>query len=84
MRVIFFIACCASVFLLTACGGWTDERKKTITDKCDAELYDCNCFLQKTMEAFPEPDQYNQTLENESANQQKVDEYWKSLEGCMK
>ncbi|MFM2194464.1 MAG: hypothetical protein RL092_64 [Bacteroidota bacterium] len=36
------------------------------------------------METFPEPDQYNSTLENEAANQQKVDAYWKSLEGCMK
>lgn len=84
MKSFFTVFCCLSILTLASCGGWTDERKKTITDKCDAELYDCNCFLQKTMETFPEPDQYNSTLENEAANQQKVDAYWKSLEGCIK
>jgi hypothetical protein len=84
MKSLFILFLISTTIILTSCGGWNDDRKKTILDKCDAELYDCNCFLQKTMETFPEPDQYNETLENEAANQQKVDAYWKSLEGCMK
>lgn len=85
MKNFLPLLCCLSIFTFSSCGGWTDERKKIITDKCDEDLYDCNCYLQKTIESFPEPDQYNTTLENEAANQQKVDAYWNSLlEGCMK
>lgn len=73
--------------LLGACGDpneWTDERKQKVEDKCDSELFDCDCFVKKTVEFFPKAQDYNTTLENETANQKKVDEYWdKIYDGCM-
>ena len=72
---------------LTSCSDpneWNDERKQIVKDKCDSELYDCDCFLNSTMEYFPNAQDYNTTLENESKNQEKVDKYWDKLyESCM-
>lgn len=84
MKQLFFFLSTVLFLSLTSCGGWNDDRKNTITAKCDAEIYNCDCFLQKTIETFPDPEQYNATMENESANQEKVDAYWKGLENCMK
>jgi len=73
---------------LVSCGNpdeWNDERKQIVKDKCDSELFDCDCFLNSTMEFFPNAQDYNKTLENESKNQEKVDKYWDKLYGsCMK
>lgn len=74
--------------LLASCSGdpdaWTDERKQIITDKCDNEVFDCDCYLKTTMEAFPKAQDYNTILGDETANQVKVDEYWdKVYDGCM-
>jgi hypothetical protein len=73
---------------LVSCGNpdeWNDERKQIVKDKCDSELFDCDCFLNSTMEFFPNAQDYNKTLENESKNQEKVDKYWDKLyESCMK
>lgn len=64
--------------------AWTEERKQIVKDKCDSEMYDCDCFLKTTMESFPNAQDYNKTLENESANQAKVDAYWDKLtENCI-
>lgn len=75
-------------FSLASCGDpneWNDERKQIVKDKCDSELFDCDCFLESTIEFFPNAQDYNTTLENESKNQKKVDEYWdKIYGGCMK
>lgn len=72
---------------LTSCSDpneWNDERKQIVKDKCDSELFDCDCFLNSTMEYFPNAQDYNNTLENESKNQEKVDKYWDKLyESCM-
>lgn len=63
---------------------WNDERKQIVKDKCDSELFDCDCFLNSTIEYFPNAQDYNTTLENESKNQEKVDKYWdKIYESCM-
>lgn len=73
---------------LVSCGNpneWNDERKQIVKDKCDSELFDCDCFLESTIEYFPNAQDYNKTLENESKNQKKVDAYWDKLyDGCMK
>lgn len=73
---------------LVSCGNpdeWNDERKQIVKDKCDSELFDCDCFLESTMESFPNAQDYNKTLENESKNQEKVDAYWDKLyDSCMK
>ncbi|TNE56224.1 MAG: hypothetical protein EP338_01250 [Bacteroidetes bacterium] len=86
MRKGYQIALCATL-LLTACDNpneWTEERKQIVKDKCDNDLYDCDCFLEKTVNFFPEAQDYNKTLENESENQEKVDSYWEELDACMK
>ena len=76
------------VVLLTACAGdpneWTEERKQIVKDKCDSEMFDCDCYLETTIKSFPDAQSYNSTLENEAENQEKVDAYWdKIYDGCM-
>lgn len=77
----------AVAVLAASCGDpdeWTDERKQIVIDKCDAEVFDCDCFVKTTTDAFPKAQDYNKTLENESSNQKKVDEYWDKLyDECM-
>lgn len=72
---------------LASCSGdpdeWTDERKQIVKDKCDSEIFDCDCYLETTIEYFPNAQDYNKTLENESDNQEKVDAYWDKLYECM-
>ena len=72
---------------LASCSGdpdeWTDERKQIVKDKCDSEIFDCDCYLETTIEYFPKAQDYNKTLENESDNQEKVDAYWDKLYECM-
>ncbi len=80
-----------SIFALaiafTSCSdpdAWDDEKKQIVKDKCDSEVFDCDCFLETTMKEFPKAQDYNKTLENESANEEKVDAYWEKLyENCM-
>jgi len=70
--------------LLASCGGWTDARKQTVLDKCQDDLYDCDCYLKTTMEVFEDPDTYTSTLENETENGEQIDAYWdKVFEDCM-
>lgn len=63
--------------------AWTDERKQVIMDKCDTELYDCDCYVKTTVETFPKAQDYNKTLEDESANGDKIDAYYEKLADCM-
>lgn len=82
---LFTIA--GSLLFLTACDDpneWTEERKQIVKDKCDSEIFDCDCFLETTVNEFPKAQDYNTTLENESENQEKVDAYWDKLyDNCM-
>ena len=83
MKKIYFPVALLSFFLMS-CGGWTDARKQTVRDKCDGDIFDCDCFLKTTMDVFEDPNAYTSTLENESANQEQVDAYWDKLyEDCM-
>lgn len=56
-----------SAFLLQSCGedGWTDERKDKILAKCSDDLYDCDCYLEVTMESFENPEDYNKKAEKD-------------------
>ena len=85
---IIYISFAVLTFTLVSCGNpneWNDERKQIVKDKCDSDLFDCDCFLETTMENFPNAQDYNTTLENESENQKKVDDYWDKLyDNCMK
>lgn len=76
----------AIAILFTSCDdpeAWTDERKQILTDKCDTDLYDCDCYVKTTVETFPKAQDYNKTLENESANEDKIDAYYEKLSECM-
>ena len=86
MKTIYFSFALLTVGLISCSdpNEWNDERKQIVKDKCDSELFDCDCFLNSTMEYFPNAQDYNTTLENESKNQEKVDKYWdKVYESCM-
>ncbi len=71
------------IFLLTACGGWTDARKQKILDKCQEDIYDCECYLNKTIESFSDPNEYNTIMENEKENKETVDSYNELTDECM-
>jgi hypothetical protein len=76
----------AIAILFASCDNpdeWTDERKQVLTDKCDTDLYDCDCYVETTVKAFPKAQDYNKTLENESANEDKIDAYYEELAECM-
>ena len=63
---------------------WTEERKQVITDKCDTvELYDCDCYVETTIKEFPKAQDYNKTLEDETANADKIDAYYEKLSECI-
>ena len=86
LKTLSFLCC--SIFIFIACEGdpneWNEERKQIITDKCDNEVFDCDCYLNTTMEHFPNAQDYNTTLENESENQENIDDYWDKLyDECM-
>ena len=77
-----------SFLLLTACdddpNAWTEEKKQVIIDKCDSEMFDCDCYLKVTMETFPNAQDYNATMEDEEKNGDKIDAYWdKIYDECM-
>jgi hypothetical protein len=83
-----FLSILTIALIATACSGdpneWTEERKQIVKDKCDDEVFDCDCFVETTVKEFPKAQDYNKTLENESQNQEKVDSYWDKLyENCM-
>ena len=82
-----FLLISAAVTLLSSCAGdpnkWTEERKQIVKDKCDSEIYDCDCYLETTIEFFQDAQSYNTILESESENQEKVDAYWDKLYECM-
>lgn len=86
MKTIYFSFALLTIGLMSCSdpNEWNDERKQIVKDKCDSELFDCDCFLNSTIEFFPNAQDYNTTLENESKNQEKVDNYWdKIYESCM-
>lgn len=42
------------LFVLTSCGGWTEEDKKNFIDACEkkSERAYCDCALEKMMDKF--------------------------------
>lgn len=59
--------------VLTSCWGWTEGRKQKVKDKCQAEMYDCDCYLKVTLDMFESPDDYN------NASDEKLAEYEEKL-----
>lgn len=63
-------------FLLQSCGedGWSDDRKEKIMGKCNEEMYDCECYLELTMETFKDPEDYNKKAEKDHEYQKQIKE----------
>ena len=81
MKKIYFPVALLSLFLMS-CGGWTDARKQTISDKCIDELYDCDCYVTTIMDVFQDPELYNKVLEDTEANKDKYEEYMSRIKDC--
>lgn len=59
-RSLFFALLALTTFVTSCGGGWTDEKKELIKNKCIANAkYDCDCYLDKVVKAFENPDDFN-------------------------
>ncbi|MDX1653216.1 MAG: hypothetical protein R3277_12025 [Brumimicrobium sp.] len=48
------------ILSLTSCSeGWNEENKSVVRDRCLGEVYDCDCYMDKTLEVFKNPAEYN-------------------------
>lgn len=68
------------VLLMSSCGGGWDEEKKTkVKNQCIAKAeYDCDCYMEKTLEHFKTPEDFN----NQKDDVKKAFE--KSIKDCEK
>ncbi|MBM3455986.1 MAG: hypothetical protein FJX80_12715 [Bacteroidetes bacterium] len=49
--------------------GWTSERQKRFIDKCKSEdKYDCDCTLKIIKSTYPNPEDYNAVIDDETKN----------------
>ena len=78
MKRLVSLLMIGTVLLLSSCGGgWDEERKNKIKNDCIAEGgYDCDCFVEKTLETFKTPEEYNNQSDDAKAK------YEEALEGC--
>lgn len=69
MNRIFSILVSSGLFLLTSCGGgWNDARQTRIKNDCLTKgNYDCECYLETTMEIFENPQDYNKQSDEDKA-----------------
>ncbi|MCB0478881.1 MAG: hypothetical protein KDC84_11990 [Crocinitomicaceae bacterium] len=67
MAKVTFLALIVSVLLFQSCSdeGWTEERKEKILSKCTEDKYECDCYLEVTMEYFKNPEDYNLKAEKD-------------------
>lgn len=61
MSRILTFALFSTLLILTSCGGgWSDEQKAQIKNKCIAdEGFDCDCVVESVVKAHANPDDYN-------------------------
>ena len=80
MKRLVSLMMLGSVLLMSSCGGgWTEEKKQKIENDCVADGgYDCDCYVNKTVETFKNPEDYN----NQSAEMKE--KYEESLKSCEK
>lgn len=55
------------LLILTSCaGGWSDDQKKQINNTClGSGLYDCDCYVEEVVKAYPNPDDFNNLTQEE-------------------
>lgn len=61
MSKILTFALFSSLLILSSCGGgWSDEQKNQIKNKCIADGgHDCDCVVETVVKAHANPDDYN-------------------------
>lgn len=61
MNKLFSLLLGTTFLILTSCGGgWSDDQKNTIKNECiTMEGYDCDCYVDKAVEIFKSPEEYN-------------------------
>lgn len=61
MSKLLMFALCSTLLVLTACGGgWSEEQKNQIKNKCIADGgHDCDCLVETVVKAHANPDEYN-------------------------
>ncbi|MFZ9028053.1 MAG: hypothetical protein ACO2Z9_03505 [Crocinitomicaceae bacterium] len=69
MSRILTFALFSTLLILTSCGGgWSDEQKAQIKNKCIADGgFDCDCVVESVVKAHANPDGYNK-LSDEDKN----------------
>ena len=85
MKLISIFFTISLLLFVSSCdnGSWNDERKQKILDLCMEDIYDCECYLQTTIDAFPTPEDYNTKLENEEKYQEEIDDYYTKIDDCL-
>lgn len=61
MNKLFTLLLGTSVLFLASCGGgWSDDKKELIKNDCILiGGYDCDCYVEKAVETFENPEEYN-------------------------
>ncbi|MGM0480041.1 MAG: hypothetical protein ACQERC_12540 [Bacteroidota bacterium] len=69
-----------TVMLMSACGGgWTEEKKQKVENDCiTTGTYDCDCYVETTVETFKTPGEYNQRSDEAKKK------YREALKSCEK
>ena len=85
MKLISIFLTISLLLFISSCddGSWNDERKQKILDRCVEDIYDCECYLKTTIDAFPIPEDYNTKLEYEDKYQEEVDAYYTKIDDCL-
>jgi hypothetical protein len=66
MKRLLYFGLFSSLLFLASCGGWSDEKQSQIKNTClGSGNYDCNCYLEKVMKAYPAPDDFNGLSEDQ-------------------
>lgn len=56
--------------------GWTSERKSNLMSSCEGladqgKPYNCPCYVREVIEKFPNPEDYNKAMEDESTGKKE-------------
>lgn len=67
MSRILTFALFSTLLILTSCGGgWSDEQKAQIKNKCIADGgFDCDCVVESVVKAHANPDDYNKLTQED-------------------
>ena len=86
MKKLFTLLLAGSMLFLTSCGGgWSDQQKELIKNECITNGgYDCDCYVEKAVETFKDPKEYNDESSKVHEKFQELIEACKSKEDTTK